>query len=68
MATEAKALTALPACAHEGFHSATSRYDRRAGLLRFLTVCDCCGAEVREVTRLPYRPRFSGYRNRPLAA
>lgn len=48
----------LPACRHDGFHSATSHYDRQAALLRFVLVCDSCGSEVREVESVQYRPRF----------
>jgi hypothetical protein len=49
----------LPACRHDGFHSATSRYERQAAVLRFVLVCDSCGSEVREVASLQYRPRFA---------
>jgi hypothetical protein len=38
----------IPACQHEGFYSATTRYDPRAGVLRFVLVCDGCGSEVQE--------------------
>jgi hypothetical protein len=48
----------LPVCRHDGFYSATSRYERQAGVLRFVLVCDGCGCEVREVGRVQYRPRF----------
>jgi hypothetical protein len=51
-------LRSLPGCRHDGFHSATSCYDRTAGVLRFMLVCDGCGAEVQEVARLRYRPRL----------
>jgi hypothetical protein len=68
MTTEVKGLTSLPACGHQGFHSATSRYDRRAGVLRFLLVCDRCGAQLQEVARMRYRPRFAGNDSSSLAA
>jgi hypothetical protein len=58
MTTEARALKSLPLCMHDGFHSATSRYDHRTGLLRFVLICDGCGSELREVGRIRYRPRF----------
>jgi hypothetical protein len=58
----------IPACRHEGFHSATSHYDRRAAELRFLLVCDACGAQLQEVTCIRYRPRFDLYRGHSLAA
>jgi hypothetical protein len=68
MATEAQALRSLPACRHDGFHTATSRYDRRAGVLRFMLVCDGCGAEVHEVARIRYQPRFDSCRDPSIAA
>jgi hypothetical protein len=45
-------------CEHKGFHSITSRYDRGSGVLVYVSVCERCGKQVREVNRLPYRPRF----------
>jgi hypothetical protein len=55
-------------CEHEGFHSATTRYDRGAGVLRFVLTCDRCGATVQEVRRVAYRPQLTLYRNPPIAA
>jgi hypothetical protein len=55
--TQPTSIRSLPGCRHDGFHSATSCYDRRAGVLRFMLICDGCGAQVREVSRIPYRPR-----------
>jgi hypothetical protein len=55
-------------CRHDGFHSATSRYDRTAGVLRFVLVCDGCGGEVQEVARIEYRPRATLRGTSPLAA
>jgi hypothetical protein len=46
-------------CRHTGFHSITSRYDRDSGTLVYLRVCELCGAVVREVERVRYRPRFA---------
>jgi hypothetical protein len=46
------------ACAHDGFHSVTTRYDRARGLLVFVRTCDGCGGIISEVGREPYRPRF----------
>jgi hypothetical protein len=60
--------SSVPDCQHDGFHSATSRYDRRAGVLRFMVVCDGCGAEVHEVAHIRYRPRFDSCRASSLAA
>jgi hypothetical protein len=45
-------------CEHKGFHSITSRYDRGSGVLVFVSVCERCGKQLREVSRLAYRPRF----------
>ena len=55
--TQPPSIQSLPGCRHDGFHSATSRYDRGAGVLRFTLICDGCGAPVREVARMRYRPR-----------
>jgi hypothetical protein len=60
-------MTTVP-CDHHGFHSATTRYHRRAGVLRFVLVCDRCGREVEEVTRIAYRPHFASHRTPRLAA
>jgi len=58
----------LCVCRHDGLRSATTHYDHGSGVLRFLLVCDKCGAEVQEVTRLRYRPQFRSSRTPPLAA
>jgi HD-GYP domain-containing protein (c-di-GMP phosphodiesterase class II) len=44
------------ACDHSGTHNGESRYVRDAGLLRFVLVCDACGAERAELERVGYRP------------
>ena len=43
-------------CNHSGTHSGASRYLRESGQLRLVLVCDRCGAECDELTRLDYRP------------
>ena len=43
-------------CAHLGFHTPESRYDREAQLLRFLEICDDCGVTVRELFSQHYLP------------
>jgi len=43
-------------CDHSGTYSGASRYLRETGQLRFVLVCDQCGAERSELTRLSYRP------------
>jgi hypothetical protein len=68
MTSEAGAPKSLPACRHDGYRSASSRYDQRAGVLRFVLVCDGCGANVQEVARLRYRPRFHSGHGSSLAA
>jgi hypothetical protein len=45
-------------CRHHGFHTPTSRYDRAAATLRFVSVCDECGEDVRLLDSLPYKPSY----------
>jgi len=52
-------------CAHTGGHSAVGRYLHEAGRLRFVLVCDACGAERGDVDSLAYRPRARPYANHP---
>jgi HD-GYP domain-containing protein (c-di-GMP phosphodiesterase class II) len=52
-------------CKHDGGHSAVGRYLPAAGRLRFLLVCDACGAERGDVDSLAYRPRPRPYANHP---
>jgi hypothetical protein len=54
-------------CAHEGFHDIRSCYDRRRGVLAFVWTCERCGAELREVRREFYRPRYEPHGNDPFA-
>jgi hypothetical protein len=46
------------ACSHRGFHRITSQYDRQAGMLVYVSLCEGCGASLGEVSRLSYKPRF----------
>jgi hypothetical protein len=55
-------------CRHDGYHSATSRYDRINGVLRFVLACDACGAELHEVVSIRYRPRLKPAEASSLAA
>ena len=55
-------------CRHDGLRSTTTHYDHRAGVLCFVLVCDACGAEVQEVARFWYRPRFRPDRVGSIAA
>jgi len=43
-------------CTHEGFHSGLGLYSREDQQLRYVLVCDDCGAEVREVATQSYAP------------
>jgi HD-GYP domain-containing protein (c-di-GMP phosphodiesterase class II) len=52
-------------CLHDGGHSAVGRYLRGAGRLRFVLICDGCGAERGDVDSLAYRPHPRPYANHP---
>ncbi len=52
-------------CAHNGLHSPVARYSREERELRYVTVCDDCGAETREVHRESYEPNFDPAGNDP---
>jgi hypothetical protein len=56
------------ACSHRGFHRITSRYDRQAGVLTYVSFCEGCGATIGEVGRVSYRPRFLPMGNEPVSA
>ncbi len=45
-------------CTHEGYHSGEGRYDRPAGMLRYVMVCDDCHAEVAQIQVEAYSPRY----------
>jgi hypothetical protein len=45
-------------CDHSGLHSGIGRYDPRFKAIRFVVVCDHCGAECREVQMEAYEPRY----------
>jgi hypothetical protein len=45
-------------CTHEGFHSGQGRYDRRAGALRYVMVCDDCLAEIAQICVEAYTPSY----------
>jgi hypothetical protein len=57
-------------CDHSGLHSGIARYSRRFKAIRFVMVCDQCGAECREVHVELYEPQFvpDAGENRPRAA
>lgn len=45
-------------CAHDGFHSVRTEYDRRRALLVYFWVCEVCDARLGEVKREAYRPSY----------
>jgi hypothetical protein len=45
-------------CDHSGLHSGIGRYSHSFKAIRFVVVCDRCGAECREVQIEAYEPRF----------
>ena len=44
------------ACRHDGFHSGVGVYVHDLQLLRYVLVCDECGAETREISAEEYVP------------
>ena len=48
------------ACDHSGTHSGATRYARESAQLRLVVVCDECGCECGELTRVNYRPQPVG--------
>lgn len=55
-------------CLHDGFHTPTSRYDHGCGVMRFVLMCDACGAELQDVVSVEYRPHFDRCHTPPVAA
>jgi hypothetical protein len=43
-------------CSHEGYHSGLGLYSHEDLQIRYVLVCDECGAEVREVFTEDYAP------------
>jgi hypothetical protein len=43
-------------CDHAEYHSAQARYAADDARLRYVVVCDSCGAELRELGSTEYRP------------
>ena len=54
-------------CDHAEYHSAQTRYAADVAQLRYIVVCDNCGAELRELGTTDYRPepRFEAVPPRP---
>jgi hypothetical protein len=43
-------------CRHDGYYSGVGLYARDAQTLRYVLVCDGCGAEMKEISALEYVP------------
>jgi hypothetical protein len=55
-------------CDHSGSHSPRAKYERGREEIRYLTVCDSCGSEIREVHRERYVPDYNPAGNNPYVA
>jgi hypothetical protein len=53
------------ACDHSGLHSPLARYHRGRQEIRYVTVCDTCGAETAEMRCERYVPNFNARGNEP---
>jgi len=53
-------------CDHNGFHSGVGKLSSDFDSIRFVTVCDGCGEEIREVHVEQYAPAYdpSGHDSR----
>ena len=43
-------------CHHSGYYSGMGMYARDAKSLRYVLVCDNCGEEMQEVSKVEYAP------------
>ena len=43
-------------CRHDGYYSGVGLYVRDSQTLRYVLVCDGCGAEMKEISALEYVP------------
>jgi hypothetical protein len=43
-------------CSHAGYYSGVGLYCKDSRTLRYVLVCDSCGAEVKEVSTVDYVP------------
>jgi hypothetical protein len=43
-------------CRHSGYYSGLGVYLQELQSLRYVLICDDCGAEMKEVSRLEYTP------------
>jgi hypothetical protein len=55
-------------CEHTGLHSPLGQYMAETAEIRYVTVCDTCGAETAEVHRETYVPNFDPSGNDPYIA
>jgi hypothetical protein len=46
----------LADCHHSGYYSGMGMYSRDTESLRYVLVCDDCGAEMQEISSLEYAP------------
>jgi hypothetical protein len=53
----------MTSCIHDGFHSGEGRYEPDTQTLRYVIVCDTCGAELREVHVERYAPEYDAHGN-----
>jgi hypothetical protein len=53
-------------CRHDNGHSAVGKYLHETGQLRFVLVCDACGAERGDVDSIAYRPHPQFHYGRPV--
>jgi hypothetical protein len=44
-------------CAHDGYYSGVGLYSKALESLRYVLVCDDCGAEIKELAAVEYAPR-----------
>jgi hypothetical protein len=43
-------------CQHSGYYSGMGLYSKSSRTLRYVLVCDDCGAEMKELSALEYAP------------
>jgi hypothetical protein len=43
-------------CSHSGYYSGQGLYARESRMLRYVLICDDCGAEMKEISALDYVP------------
>ena len=43
-------------CEHAGYYSGVGLYSRESEVLRYVLVCDDCGAEIKQISAVDYSP------------